>query len=452
MSFKSWKSRTSPNTHRSPETSARGFPDSWPVYTRELSCPVKPVLQQRQWRELPAQPCTSSTEVRPATRSPWLKTQPQLLVPTVSNHLSRVWTPWISLHFPPCAGCSSSPPPTARARCPTTRSCSGMQSNPRVRPGWRVSTSEYSRSVTPATTGTASRERTSTPASKRSVGPGWSTAPIATSTTRILRPSGSFGPSLRWPVSTVMRGAAASPVAPAQTKTKSQWTRKNPYPATVLANRLLSGEDSAKEVRHFTFALGEDGLDYEAGDGLGIRPINDPALVEAIIHQLGVSGDYVVTAKDGSSAPLDQVLTSDYEISIPSRDLIEDIARRSGDAELQHILDTEDREALDAWLWGKDVLDLLQLDNSIRLNPEDLLTLLRPLQHRVYSISSSPLAHDGTVHLTVARVCATARASGTAAASARRTWRTASAREIGSEFLSPRTIRSAYPPMTLFPS
>jgi len=101
---------------------------------------------------------------------------------------------------------------------------------------------------------------------------------------------------------------------------------------------------------------------------------------------------------------LDQVLTSDYEISIPSRDLIEDIARRSGDAELQHILDTEDREALDAWLWGKDVLDLLQLDNSIRLNPEDLLTLLRPLQHRVYSISSSPLAHDGTVHLTVASV------------------------------------------------
>ncbi|MDJ0112806.1 sulfite reductase subunit alpha, partial [Rhodococcus erythropolis] len=161
-------------------------------------------------------------------------------------------------------------------------------------------------------------------------------------------------------------GAAASPVASTPTKTKSQWTRKNPYPATVLANRLLSGEDSAKEVRHFTFALGEDGLDYEAGDGLGIRPINDPALVEAIIHQLGASSDYVVTAKDGSSAPLDQVLTSDYEISIPSRDLIEDIARRTGDAELQHILDTEDREALDAWLWGKDVLDLLQLDNSIR--------------------------------------------------------------------------------------
>lgn len=80
-------------------------------------------------------------------------------------------------------------------------------------------------------------------------------------------------------------GAAASPVASTPTKTKSQWTRKNPYPATVLANRLLSGEDSAKEVRHFTFALGEDGLDYEAGDGLGIRPINDPALVEAIILQ-----------------------------------------------------------------------------------------------------------------------------------------------------------------------
>ncbi|MGC0366259.1 sulfite reductase (NADPH) flavoprotein alpha-component [Rhodococcus sp. 27YEA15] len=198
--------------------------------------------------------------------------------------------------------------------------------------------------------------------------------------------------------------AASTALAPAPAKVKSQWTRKNPYPATVLANRLLSGADSAKEVRHFTFALGADGLDYEAGDGLGIRPINDPVLVDGIIGQLGVTGETSVTTKDGSSVPLDQVLTGDYEISIPSRDLIEDIARRSGDAELNHILDTEDREALDAWLWGKDVLDLLQLDPTVKLTPDELLGLLRPLQHRVYSISSSPLAHEGTVHLTVASV------------------------------------------------
>ena len=101
---------------------------------------------------------------------------------------------------------------------------------------------------------------------------------------------------------------------------------------------------------------------------------------------------------------------------------------------------------------GKDVLDLLQLDNSIRLNPEDLLTLLRPLQHRVYSISSSPLAHDGTVHLTVASVryrsgerdrggvCSTYLAD-----------RVGEGDRVG-VFCLQEQFRSAYPPMTLFPS
>ena len=34
----------------------------------------------------------------------------------------------------------------------------------------------------------------------------------------------------------------------------------------------------------------------------------------------------------------------------------------------------------------------------------EVLDWLRPLQHRAYSISSSPLAHPGSVQLTVAAV------------------------------------------------
>src|SRR5690606_32853770 len=44
-------------------------------------------------------------------------------------------------------------------------------------------------------------------------------------------------------------GAPAAPAAPA--RAKSQWTRKNPYPAVLTSNVLLSGEDSAKEIRHY---------------------------------------------------------------------------------------------------------------------------------------------------------------------------------------------------------
>lgn len=195
----------------------------------------------------------------------------------------------------------------------------------------------------------------------------------------------------------------ASPVKPRTASKRSPWNRKNPYRATVLANRVLSGSESSKEVRHYAFSLGDSGLTYEAGDGLGVTPVNNPELVDALVGRLRLDPDTTVTVK-GSEQRLDELLTHSYEIGVPSMDLIEAIAERSGDDELQHVLATGDRKALDAWTWGKDVLDVLALDEKLTLDPVELLELLRPLQHRVYSISSSPLAHEGTVHLTVASV------------------------------------------------
>ncbi len=187
------------------------------------------------------------------------------------------------------------------------------------------------------------------------------------------------------------------------TSRRSPWNRKNPYRATVLTNRVLSGPESSKEVRHYTLALGDSGLEYRAGDGLGVKPVNDAELVDAVIARLQVAPDTMVTVKNDERR-LDDLLTHSYEIGVPPVDLIEVVAARSGDAALREILDSGDRAALDAWSWGKDVLDVLAIDTSLRFTPSELLDLLRPLQHRVYSISSSPLAHEGTVHLTVASV------------------------------------------------
>ncbi|MEL7116821.1 MAG: sulfite reductase subunit alpha, partial [Pseudomonadota bacterium] len=53
---------------------------------------------------------------------------------------------------------------------------------------------------------------------------------------------------------------------------------------------------------------------------------------------------------------------------------------------------------------GKDALDLLNLNPSLALDPTEVVGWLKPLQHRAYSISSSPKAHEGEVHLTVAAV------------------------------------------------
>lgn len=182
---------------------------------------------------------------------------------------------------------------------------------------------------------------------------------------------------------------------------KKDWGRKNPYPANILENRCLSGDGSAKEIRHIAFDLGESGLSYEAGDALGVMPVNSPALVSEILARLQLKDDQSVTGQD---LPLGTLLATKFEIMTPSKDVIQEIEKRAGDAELSHIVGNNDKEALAAYLWGKDCLDLLNLNKDVQISADEFISWLRPLQHRAYSISSSPKAHPGEVHLTVAAV------------------------------------------------
>ncbi|RWR05404.1 sulfite reductase subunit alpha [Sinirhodobacter populi] len=187
---------------------------------------------------------------------------------------------------------------------------------------------------------------------------------------------------------------------PAPTPAKTGWSRKNPYAAKLTCNRRLSGEGSAKEIRHYEFDLGESGLIYEAGDALGVMPRNDPELAARILAMIGATQE--TPGPDGR--PLLEALIDSHEIVTPSRELIQRVEARARNEELSHVLKNGDREALDAWLWGRDTLDLLQLMPTGTLEAQDFTALLKPLQHRAYSISSSPKAHPGSVHLTVASV------------------------------------------------
>ncbi|NRB03500.1 MAG: sulfite reductase subunit alpha [Rhodobacteraceae bacterium] len=188
-------------------------------------------------------------------------------------------------------------------------------------------------------------------------------------------------------------------VAPAPKK--SGWGRKNPYTSDMVENRVLSGAKSAKEIRHLSFALGDSGLTYEAGDALGVMPVNAPDLVEAMLKRLGADHDTAIAGKD---APLGQLLTTGLEIMTPPREFLRGIAPLAKHEELNHVLSHGDKEALEAFLWGKDTLDILNLNPSLEIDPDQFVGWLKPLQHRAYSISSSPKAHEGEVHLTVAAV------------------------------------------------
>lgn len=194
---------------------------------------------------------------------------------------------------------------------------------------------------------------------------------------------------------------AAAPAAEEAAPAASAFNRKNPYQSTLAVNRRLSGDSSAKEIRHYEFALGDSGIHYEAGDALNVIPENDPALVSLILNRLNVGADSAVAKQD---KPLAELLTRNFEISTPSRELIAAIEQRAGNEDLSRLLQSGDKEGLDNWLWGKDTLDLLQLNPGVSLSADEFVSLLKPLQHRAYSISSSSLANPDHIHLTVASV------------------------------------------------
>ncbi len=187
------------------------------------------------------------------------------------------------------------------------------------------------------------------------------------------------------------------------TPTTPKYSRKNPFPATLLTNRLLTSPQSSKEIRHYEISIAGSGLSYEAGDALNIIPTNCPDLVAGIIQAIGCQGDEDEPIH-GELMPLSEALRTHFEIKSPSKELLDEIAKRSGDQTLNHLLQSGDKEKLAAYLWGRDTLDLLLQFPMMQFSAAEFIALLKPLQHRAYSISSSGKAHPESVHLTVSSV------------------------------------------------
>jgi sulfite reductase (NADPH) flavoprotein alpha-component len=179
------------------------------------------------------------------------------------------------------------------------------------------------------------------------------------------------------------------------------FSRKNPFPARLLVNRLLTGNGSAKEVRHFAISLKGSGLSYEAGDALGVCPSNCPALVGDILAALGCDGEEGVKAPDGSETSFRNALLRHYQITQPATSLLEAIADRAQSVELKTLLAPENKAALEKHLHGREIIDFLLEHRLARFTPPEFIPLLRKCNPRLYSIASSPKAHPDEVHLCV---------------------------------------------------
>ncbi len=199
-------------------------------------------------------------------------------------------------------------------------------------------------------------------------------------------------------------GAAVSVDLSESAKTsKPKYNRKNPFSSKITSNRLLTSEKSSKETRHYEFSLKGSGLSYEAGDALNVIPQNCPELVADIVAAISCTGTEDEPV-NGEATTLSEALRTRFEIKLPSKELLQEIVRRSGNQELNGLFESNDKNALSKYLWGRDILDLLLQFPNVQFSAAEFLGLLKPLQHRAYSISSSGKMYPDSVHLTVASV------------------------------------------------
>lgn len=158
------------------------------------------------------------------------------------------------------------------------------------------------------------------------------------------------------------------------------------YTGTVLSHIKLNDTGSNKETYHIE--LETENVAYTPGDALGLIPHNPDALVQEIIALTGAIPEQKLTYKD-STVSLYELLKTKLNIAyLPGR-VVKQYASLSG----QEIPETR-----------------IGLVNLLRIYPPPVATgiaaiinILEPISPRLYSIASSPAAHEDTLHLTVSK-------------------------------------------------
>jgi len=196
--------------------------------------------------------------------------------------------------------------------------------------------------------------------------------------------------------------------APSDEVVRPIYTRNNPYNSTVVTNRLLSGEGSEKETRHFAFSL-DAGMSYMPGDAVGLVPENRPEAVAEVLEALGFSGDERVLDNNKVEIRFEEALRSWLTISKLARGSVGQYAKLPaasgvggrGYAALLEFCGPENKQRADEYCWGREFIDLITDFPGAVTSPQQLFHVLPRLVPRLYSIASSQLVHPESVETTV---------------------------------------------------
>lgn len=190
---------------------------------------------------------------------------------------------------------------------------------------------------------------------------------------------------------------------PASAEVKS-YSRENPLFAPLVEKRALTLPTSTKVTLHLAFSTAGTGLKYQAGDAFGVIPTNDSNLVAEILQLLRFNGNEQVRNGKGEATTLHDALSTQFQITRLNRKIVQEYAKRGSCTKLLELLSPDRQVELEKYVYDRGLIDLLVECPGVIDTPEDLVAMLPRLTPRLYSISSSPLAHEQQIHATVAVV------------------------------------------------
>ena len=195
--------------------------------------------------------------------------------------------------------------------------------------------------------------------------------------------------------SPVVQSIATATTAPVAKE--SQYNKANPFPATLITNQKITGRQSDKDVRHLEFDLAGSDLHYQAGDALGVWFDNDPKLVDEVLSlaQIDPTTEVIIERK---MQTISTALLSHLELTQNTPAFVKGYAALVHNEQLNDLV--ADNQALQELVQRTPIVDVLHKFPA-KLTAEQLVSLLRPLTPRLYSISSSPAEVGEEVHLTV---------------------------------------------------
>lgn len=187
---------------------------------------------------------------------------------------------------------------------------------------------------------------------------------------------------------------------------KMTYNRDNPFTARLKFRRRLNGQASDKNVQHIVFDMSNSDISYKCGDSIAVFPKNNGSKTAEILSLLKIDPETQIKLPFlGEKISISSALGEYLCITNLSEQFWKWLAEIETNSAMgafisDKILHSDPECQVLAKSYS--LLEILKkFDGRCEVEPDELVSKLRRLTPRLYSIASSPLVDRNEIHVVV---------------------------------------------------